>query len=81
MPEKRLGLRPDPDEVKQMGFWAIHVDTLGWSVLMGLVFLFLFSRVAKRANAERPRACRISWKCASSSSRAWSRTPSTAAIR
>ena len=53
-PEKGWVIAQTPDEVKQMGFWAIHVDTLGWSVLMGLVFLFLFSRVAKRANAGAP---------------------------
>lgn len=42
------------EQVKEMGFWAIHVDTLGWSVFMGLVFLFLFSRVAKTANTGVP---------------------------
>jgi len=42
------------EQVKEMGFWAIHVDTLGWSVFMGLIFLFLFSRVAKHANAGVP---------------------------
>lgn len=42
------------EQVKEMGFWAIHVDTLGWSVFMGLIFLFLFSRVAKHANTGVP---------------------------
>lgn len=41
-------------EAQQMGFWSINVDTMGMSLLMGFVFLFLFRRVAKRANAGVP---------------------------
>ena len=37
-----------------MGFMAFHVDTLGWSVFMGLIFLFLFRTVAKRATVGVP---------------------------
>lgn len=37
-----------------MGFMAFHVDTLGWSVLMGLVFLGLFRFVATRATVDTP---------------------------
>lgn len=36
-------------EAQAMGFMAIHLDTLGWSLLMGLVFILLFRSVAKRA--------------------------------
>ena len=42
------------------GFWTWHVDTLGWSILMGLVFLFSFRAVAKKANAGVP----TKWQCA-----------------
>ena len=34
-------------EAKQMGFWAFNVDTLFMSFLLGAVFLYFFSRVAK----------------------------------
>lgn len=54
LPGKGWVIAQNHEEVKQMGFWAVHVDTLGWSVLMGLVFLFLFRSVAKRANAGVP---------------------------
>jgi F-type H+-transporting ATPase subunit a len=37
-----------------MGFWAFHVDTLGWSIFLGFLFVFLFSLVAKRATAGVP---------------------------
>lgn len=41
-------------EAKEMGFWAFHVDTLGWSVVLGLVFLFIFRMAAKRATSGQP---------------------------
>lgn len=42
-------------EAKDMGFSAVHVDTLGWSVLLGAIFIFIFSRVAKKATAGTPK--------------------------
>ncbi|HCW90422.1 MAG TPA: F0F1 ATP synthase subunit A [Marinobacter sp.] len=41
-------------EATDMGFMAVHVDTLGWSVAMGLLFLGLFRFAAKRATEETP---------------------------
>jgi F-type H+-transporting ATPase subunit a len=41
-------------EASDMGFMAFHVDTLGWSVFMGLIFLFIFRMVAKTATAGVP---------------------------
>lgn len=37
-----------------MGFWAINVDTLLVSLLLGLAFLFLFGRVAKTISTDTP---------------------------
>lgn len=54
IPGKGWGIADSHEQVKEMGFWAIHVDTLGWSVFMGLIFLFLFRSVAKKANAGIP---------------------------
>ena len=31
------------------GFWHIHVDTLFFSIVSAIIFLFVFSRVAKKA--------------------------------
>ncbi|MFT6791650.1 MAG: F-type H+-transporting ATPase subunit a [Cellvibrionaceae bacterium] len=42
-------------EAADMGFNAIHVDTLGWSIFLGSLFLFIFYRVAKKATADTPR--------------------------
>ncbi|VAX11027.1 ATP synthase F0 sector subunit a [hydrothermal vent metagenome] len=41
-------------EAKDMGFMAIHVDTMFWSTLLGLVFLYFFRKVAKNAHAGVP---------------------------
>ncbi len=41
-------------EAKEMGFMAIHVDTMFWSTLLGLVFLYFFRKVAKNAHSGVP---------------------------
>ncbi|WBA81798.1 F0F1 ATP synthase subunit A [Endozoicomonas sp. GU-1] len=43
-----------PAEAKEMGFWAIHVDSMLWSVFLGFVFVLLFRFVAKNATAGVP---------------------------
>ena len=39
---------------KEMGFWAVNLDTLGVSVLLGVFFLWLFRKAAVAASAEVP---------------------------
>jgi F-type H+-transporting ATPase subunit a len=41
-------------EAQEMGFWAVHVDTLGWSVGLGILFLWLFRKAAKKATTGIP---------------------------
>ncbi|WP_100638824.1 F0F1 ATP synthase subunit A [Marinobacter salexigens] len=41
-------------EASDMGFMAVHVDTLGWSIAMGVLFLGLFRYVAKRVTTGVP---------------------------
>ena len=43
-----------PKEAVDMGFWALNVDTLGWSVLLGALFCFFFHRVARRSQQGAP---------------------------
>ena len=47
------GFAHTAEQAKEMGFWAFHVDTLGWSVLLGVVFLFIF-RLAAKEGHQRP---------------------------
>jgi len=48
------GLAHSAEEAKEMGFWAFHVDSLGWSIALGVFFLFLFRRVAVNATSDVP---------------------------
>ena len=48
------GMAHSAEEAKEMGFWAIHVDTMFWSLLLCIFFVVLFSRVAKKATAGVP---------------------------
>lgn len=43
----------DPLQVGE-GFWALNIDSLGISVVLGFFFIWLFARVAKKANAGVP---------------------------
>ena len=43
-----------PEEAAEMGFWAINVDTFGWSLLLGVGFLWFFYRVGRTASVENP---------------------------
>lgn len=54
LPDGKLGLAHTAQEAKDMGFWAVHVDSLGVSLFLGALFLWLFSRVAKRATTGVP---------------------------
>jgi len=47
-PDGHLGFAHTGEEAASMGFWAIHVDTIGWSLALGGIFLWLFHRVAMR---------------------------------
>ncbi len=41
-------------EAKEMGFWAIHLDTMFWSIFVGAIFLVIFRKVAKNVEAGVP---------------------------
>lgn len=42
------------EEAANMGFWAIHVDTMAWAIGLGALFLFVFRLAAKRATSGVP---------------------------
>ena len=53
-PDGSWGIAHGMQEAKEMGFWAIHVDTLGFSIGLGLLFLYFFHKVARQATADVP---------------------------
>ncbi|MCW9012556.1 MAG: F0F1 ATP synthase subunit A [Gammaproteobacteria bacterium] len=46
-PDGSWGFAQSPEAAKEMGFWAFHVDSLGWSLALAAVFFFIFRKVAK----------------------------------
>ena len=48
------GFAENAEEVAQMGFWAVNVDSMAWSLGLGAVFCLLFGVAAKRATAGVP---------------------------
>ena len=42
------------DEIAAMGFNAIHVDSMFWSIGLGVIFCWLFRSAAKRASSDTP---------------------------
>ena len=53
-PDGSWGLAHGAQEAREMGFWAIHLDTMFWSVFLGALFLWLFRKAALRATADTP---------------------------
>lgn len=47
LPDGTMGFAHGAEEAKAMGFWAINVDTMVMSFVLGAFFLWIFSRVAK----------------------------------
>ena len=41
-------------EAADMGFMAVHLDTMGWSIALGMLFCFSFAWVARSATAGVP---------------------------
>lgn len=54
------GLAHSPEEAAAMGFWAINVDSMLMSVLLGVLFVGLFKFVIDRATVDAPKAA--SWQ-------------------
>ena len=52
--EGHLGFAHSPEEAADMGFWAVNVDTLGWSIFLGAAFLLFFRWVGKNASIDKP---------------------------
>ena len=53
-PDGTWGIAHGAAEAKEMGFWAFHLDTLGWSFFLGLAFIWLFRKAAKTASTGVP---------------------------
>lgn len=48
-PDGHWGFAHSPEDIQAMGFWAINVDTMFWSISLGVLFIMLFAMAAKAA--------------------------------
>lgn len=48
------GFAHNAAEAADFGFWAFHVDSLAWSIGLGVLFLAIFKMAANKASAETP---------------------------
>ncbi len=53
-PDGTWGIAQSAEQAREMGFWAVHLDTLGMSILLGALFLYLFRKAAAGATAGIP---------------------------
>jgi len=53
-PDGHWGFAHSADQAKEMGFWAVNVDTMGWSLFLGALFFLLFHSVAKKITSDVP---------------------------
>ncbi|MGO1625530.1 MAG: F0F1 ATP synthase subunit A [Halomonadaceae bacterium] len=53
-PENGWSFAHNAQQASDMGFWAIHLDTMGWSIAMGLLFIWLFRKVGNAATTGVP---------------------------
>ena len=49
-----LGFAHTEEEAADMGFWSIHVDTMGVSLVLGLLFFLLFRSVSSKVTSGVP---------------------------
>jgi F-type H+-transporting ATPase subunit a len=54
LPNGSWGVAHSAEEAKEMGFWALNLDTFIMSFLLGALFLFIFRRVANNIVAGTP---------------------------
>jgi F-type H+-transporting ATPase subunit a len=53
-PDGSWGIAHGFEEAKAMGFWAVHLDTMGFSIALGVLFLYFFHKAARQATADVP---------------------------
>ncbi|ORU91307.1 MAG: F0F1 ATP synthase subunit A [Cycloclasticus sp. symbiont of Poecilosclerida sp. N] len=53
-PNGSWGIADGSDAAKEMGFWALNIDTMAVSVILGFVFIYFFKKAASTATAGVP---------------------------
>ena len=64
-PQHGWSFAHDAKEAAEMGFMSINVDTMMWSIILGLIFIWIFRKAAKQATSGTPSGLLnfIEWIC------------------
>jgi len=54
LPDGSWDFAANAAEAKSMGFWAVNVDSMGWSLFLAVVFFLVFRSVAKKITSDVP---------------------------
>jgi F-type H+-transporting ATPase subunit a len=54
LPDGSWGIAHSAEEAKEMGFWAINLDSMFFAIALGVVFVYIFRKVAKHVTTEIP---------------------------
>ncbi len=52
--EQGFGIAHGSEDAAAMGFWAIHLDTMFFSIVLGVAFLWFFRKVALNVSVDNP---------------------------
>jgi F-type H+-transporting ATPase subunit a len=53
-PDGTIGIAHGAAQAREMGFWAIHLDTMFWSIGLGVLYLYFFYKAASKATSGVP---------------------------
>ncbi len=53
-PDGSWGFAHGAEQIKEMGFWSINVDSMFFSIVLACFFLWIFRRAAKKASTDAP---------------------------
>ena len=54
LPDGSWGLAQTSEQAQAMGFWAINLDTVLISLILGSIFLYFFAKIAKNSTSNTP---------------------------
>ena len=54
LPDGSWGFAKTAAEAKEMGFMAIHVDSMAWAIGLGIIMMLVFRSVAKSFSSDQP---------------------------
>ncbi len=53
-PENGWSFAHSSEEAKEMGFWAVNVDSMFWAITLGVLFCYIFKKVADTITTDVP---------------------------